>query len=121
MATADFDTLGVVVDWLDACRARRLDKVQALYETEATLECACGGPRIYRGQREITDYWIGRLDTAVADAFQLLNIVPGEDPTCVVLDYLSYEGKPVRVHFKFAPSGKIAASVCAPTLCSRAA
>ena len=121
MAEADFDPLGVVVDWLDACRARRLDQLLKLYEAEATLECACDGARSYRGRRAIARYWVNRLDTAVDDAFQLINIVPGEDPDCVVLDYLSYEGKPVRMHFKFANSGQIATTVCAPVSCSPAA
>ena len=121
MAEPDFDPLGAVVDWLDACRARRLDQLLKLYDADATLECACGGLRSYRGRGGIASYWVHRLETAVADAFQLLNIVPGEDPRCVVLDYLSYEGKPVRIHFRFAPSGEIAATVCAPMLCSRAA
>jgi len=121
MATAEFDPLGVVVDWLDACRARRLDQLLKLYEAGATLECACDGPCSYRGRRAIASYWVDRLDAAVDESFQLINIVPGEDPDCVVLDYLSYEGKPVRMHFTFAASGKIAATVCAPTVRSRAA
>jgi hypothetical protein len=121
MAKADFDPLGAVVDWLDACRARRLDQLLKLYEVGATLECACDGPRAYRGRRAIASYWVDRLDAAVDDAFQLINIVPGEDPNCVVLDYLSYEGKPIRMHFAFAASGRIAATVCAPMVCSRAA
>jgi hypothetical protein len=121
MAVAEFDPLGVVVDWLDACRARRLDRLLKLYDVSATLECACDGPRTYRGRRAIASYWIDRLDATVDDAFQLINIVPGEDPKSVVLDYLSYDGKPVRIHFAFAASGKIAATVCAPTIFSRAA
>jgi hypothetical protein len=121
MAKAEFDPLGTVVDWLDACRARRLDQLLKLYEAGATLECACDTPRIYRGRRAIAKYWVDRLDAAVDEAFHLINIVPGEDPDCAVLDYLSYEGNPVRMHFVFAASGKIAATVCAPTVCSRAA
>jgi hypothetical protein len=121
MVKADFDPLGVVVDWLEACSARRLDLLLQLYEAGATLECACDGPRTYRGRRGIASYWVDRLDTAVDGAFQLINIVPGEEPHSVVLDHLSYQGKPVRIQFTFAPSGKIAATICAPTVCSGAA
>ena len=121
MAKAGFDPLGAVVDWLEACRARRLDQLLKLYEAGATLECACDVPSIYRGRRAIARYWVDRLDAAVHDAFELINIMPGEDPDCVVLDYLSYEGKPVRMHIKFANSGQIATTVCAPVSCSRAA
>jgi hypothetical protein len=121
MAKAEFDPLGVVVDWLDACRARRLDLLLQLYEAGATVEFACDVPRSYRGRRGIASYWVDRLDSAVAEAFTLINILPGDDPHSVVLDYLSYEGKPVRIHFAFAGSGKIAATICGPSECSRAA
>jgi hypothetical protein len=77
--------------------------------------------RSYRGRRAIASYWVDRPFAGVEDAVQLINIVPGEDPDCVMLDYLDYDGKPVRMHFAFAALGKIAATVCAPTVCSRAA
>jgi hypothetical protein len=31
-----------------------------------------------------------------------------------VLDYLSYEGKPVRIAFTFTPDGRIWQTACAP-------
>jgi hypothetical protein len=122
MTRSDFDPLAVVVDWLDACRARRLDGPLEFYDTAATLECGCDGPHIYRGSADIARYWSTRLQAAVPDAFRLTNILPGDEPHSAVLDYTSYEGKPVRIYFQFAASGKIAATACGPLdRCSKAA
>jgi hypothetical protein len=122
MAEAAFDPLAVVVDWLDSCRTRRLDELVDFYDSGATLECGCDGPQTYRGHAELSGYWSSRLAAAVPDAFRLTNILPGDEPGSVLLDYTSYEGKPVRVCFQFAPSGRIAASVCGPLdQCRRAA
>ena len=38
-----FDPIGVVVDWLDACRARRLWALVDLYDDEAAVECCQRG------------------------------------------------------------------------------
>ena len=92
MAKGTFDPIGVVVDWLDACRARRLDELLDFYDAAATLECGCTGPGIYRGRADLTRYWSSRLAAAVPDAFRLTNILPGDEPSSAVLDYTSYEG-----------------------------
>ena len=55
-----------------------------------------------------------RLAESAPQAFTLNNVLPGEDPDCVVLDCLSHEAKPIRIHFRFAPSGKISGTVCGP-------
>ena len=121
MAKDAFDPVAVVVDWLDACRARRLDALLDFYDAAATLECGCNGPYTYRGRAELSGYWSSRLAASVTDAFRLTNILPGDEPGSVVLDYTSFEGKPVRIWFQFTPSGKIAASVCGPLDQSRKA
>jgi hypothetical protein len=38
-----FDAIGVVVDWIDACKQRRLDDLLNLYDPWATVECCSGG------------------------------------------------------------------------------
>ena len=45
-------------------------------------------------------------------AFGLEEITPEADG--VVLDYRSYEGKPVRIHFSFDQFGKIVQTRCEP-------
>jgi hypothetical protein len=32
-----FDAIGVVVDWIDACKQRRLDDLLSLYDATATV------------------------------------------------------------------------------------
>jgi len=50
-----FDAIGVVVDWIDACKKRRLNTLLDLYADEATVEC-CEGES-FRGRSEMERYW----------------------------------------------------------------
>lgn len=109
---ADFDQVALVIDWLDACRNRDLAMLLDLYADNATLECQCGEAKISEGRAGLESYWKPRLDTLAATAFGLEEIMPTTDG--VVLDYLSHEGKPVRVAFSFARDGKIQATHCLP-------
>ena len=86
-----FDPLFVVGNWLDACRRGEFDALLNLYDERATLECDC----------ERFSLALSLNDMALtADG--------------VRLDYQSYEGKPVRIHFRFGPSGKILHTSCGP-------
>ena len=38
-----FDPMGLVIDWLDACKERRLSSLIDLYDESATLDCCCEG------------------------------------------------------------------------------
>ena len=87
----ELDPLVVVGNWLDACRWGELDALLNLYDERATLECDCE-----------------RLSLA----FSLNDVALTADG--VRLDYQSYEGKPVRMHFRFGPSGKILHTSCGP-------
>ncbi|HYI29603.1 MAG TPA: nuclear transport factor 2 family protein [Bradyrhizobium sp.] len=108
----DFDRVAVVVDWLDACRTRDLDALLDLYAEDARLECRCEGVKVHRGRAELDAYWRPRLDSQAAVAFGLEEIRPEADG--VLLDYRSFEGKPVRVHFSFDKIGKIMQTRCRP-------
>ena len=110
--TDDFDQVALVVDWLDACRNRDLAMLLDLYADSATLECQCGEAMISEGRAGLESYWRPRLDTLAATAFGLEEIMPTADG--VVLDYLSHEGKPVRVAFSFTRDGKIQTTHCLP-------
>jgi hypothetical protein len=114
MVRDSFDPLAAVVDWLDACRERRVDEMLNLYEAVATLECSCDGQSTHHGRDYIARYWAKRFSKAVPNAFTITNILPGEDRSSAVLDYLSYQGTPVRMHFRFGSSGKIVSTVCGP-------
>jgi hypothetical protein len=107
-----FDPVAAVVDWLDACRARNLDALLDLYADDATLECKCEG-KILKGLAEVADYWRPKLAVFSPTAFGLdeVSVENGD----VALDYRSYEGKPVRIIFRFNHTGKIRQSLCAPS------
>jgi hypothetical protein len=118
MLDLGFDPIAVVVDWLDCCRARNIDDLLDLYDARGSLECACAGPYIYQGREDIARYWSMRLDKAVPHAFGLSDLVltSSDRRPCVVLDYVAYDGKPVRIRFLFAKTGKIAQTVCTPVI-----
>ena len=108
----DFDRVAVVVDWLDACRTADLGALLDLYAVDARLECKCDALKVHRGRAELDAYWRPRLDSQAPVAFGLEEITPTEDG--VVLDYRSYEGKPVRIRFSFDTFGKIMQTRCEP-------
>jgi hypothetical protein len=109
---ADYDPIGVIVDWLDACRAADLKTLVALYDANATLECKCEG-KTYHGASEIECYWQPKLSTQVKDGFVLDDIHPANDG--IAVRYLGFEGKPLQIVFEFSEGGKIK-SACGPLL-----
>jgi hypothetical protein len=112
MANANnrFDAMGIVVDWIDACKQRRLDALLDLYDDAATVECCEGGS--FNGRSEMERYWRPRLARAGSDAFAIDALMPEEDG--VSLDYRGYDGRTMRTHFRFTRSGKIRLTACEP-------
>jgi hypothetical protein len=108
--TKDFDAIGIVVDWIDACKQRRLDDLLNLYDAKAIVECCEGGS--FRGRSEMERYWRPRLARARPGAFEIDVLMPDEDG--VTLDYRGYDGVPVRTHFRFTSTGKISLTACSP-------
>ena len=106
---SDLDPIGIVVDWLDACRARKLSALVDLYDDAATVDCCEGGR--FKGRSEVEGYWRSKLLTQKSDAFEIDVLMPEADG--VLLDYRAYNGKPVRTHFRFSPAGKIIHTACA--------
>ena len=109
----EFDPLAVAVDWLDAAKLGDLDGLLGLYDERATLECDCEGV-VLTGRQSLSAYWAPKLESKLAAAFTLDDMTPIDNG--VQVDYQSYEGKPVRIHFRFTPSGKIAHANCSPLL-----
>jgi hypothetical protein len=105
-----FDAIGVVVDWIDACKQRRLDDLLNLYDAWATVECCSGGR--FQGRSDMERYWRPRLARAPSHAFEIDALTT--DPDGVTLDYLGYDGFPVRTHFRFTSTGKISLTACMP-------
>lgn len=105
-----FDPIGVVVDWIDACRERKLSALVDLYDDAAVVDC-CEGGRI-RGRSEVERYWRPRLTGPASAVFEIDVLMP--EAKGVSLDYRGYDGKPVRTHFRFSPAGKILHTTCGP-------
>jgi hypothetical protein len=106
----EFDPLAVVIDWLDACRSGGLVVLLDLYDNRAILECGCERLSL-TGRNAIAAYWEPKLGKKLpATAFTLDEITMTDDG--VRIDYQSYEGKPVRIHFRFGPSGRILHTRC---------
>jgi hypothetical protein len=105
-----YDPIGVVVDWIDACKHRRLDDLLNLYDPEAIVDCCEGGS--FRGRSEIERYWRPRLARAPAHAFEIGAIKT--QPAGVTLDNSGYNGLPVGTQFRFTESGKISLTACEP-------
>ncbi|MBR1279990.1 nuclear transport factor 2 family protein [Bradyrhizobium sp. AUGA SZCCT0283] len=105
-----FDAIGIVVDWIDACKQRRLEALLDLYDDGATVECCEGGN--FTGRSEMERYWRPRLARAGRRAFTIDALMPEEDG--VSLDYRDYDGRPMRTHFRFNHAGKIRLTACEP-------
>jgi hypothetical protein len=106
----EFDPIGVVIDWLDACRQGRLADLLELYADRATLDCCDGGRFV--GRSGLLRYWPGKLRDAAPSAFELHEVSPEGD--CVVLDYRDYDGSNVRTKFWFDDFGNISRTRCMP-------
>ena len=100
----DFDHSGVVVDWLDACRCGQLDALLNLYEERATLRCDCDGIDL-AGRNSLAIYWKSKLENKAASAFTLDDIILTGNK--IQVNCQDCKGKPVRIHFRFSPLGKI--------------
>ena len=109
----DFDQIAIVVDWLDACRARDLEALLDLYAQGASLECACNDRKFLQSRADLASYWRPRLGDFSPTALGLDEITP--DAEGVVVDYISFEGKLVRIYFAFDGDGKILQTRCEPS------
>lgn len=105
--------------FLAACRSKDLSAAMAFYAEDATLECACTGPAVYAGFTAIMQYWAPKIASNTPGAFSLVAVRSENDR--VVLDYLSYEAKPVRMYISLDTIGLIAHSQCGPNVCTKQA
>ncbi|MBR1179656.1 nuclear transport factor 2 family protein [Bradyrhizobium sp. KB893862 SZCCT0404] len=111
---SDFDQMGVVVDWVDACRTGDLTMLLDLYADDAQVECTCNGTQHYhRGRRELESYWGSRLSAYLAAGFGLEEIEPA--PHGVDLEYSVAGALRIHASFRFSPEGKIYSTLCTPS------
>jgi hypothetical protein len=65
------DPIATVVDWLDACRNRRICALLDLYDEAATLECACDGINSLTGRAALEAYWRPKLTDPSPGSFSM--------------------------------------------------
>jgi hypothetical protein len=104
--------MGLVVDWVDACRKGDLASLLELYADDARLECSCFGTTRYRGRGEIETYWQSRLGAFSSAGFGLEEITPV--PPGIDLEYSVAGALRIRVSFRFCAEGKIDSTLCEP-------
>jgi hypothetical protein len=109
------DPITQVAGWLAACRSGDPFALMAFYGEDPTLECACAGPAVYAGFAAILEYWSPKLRSKEPRRFSLVRTQLEDER--VVVDYLSYEGKLVRMILSFDAMGKIVHSECGPREC----
>jgi hypothetical protein len=105
-----FDPIGIVVDWIDARRERKLSALVELYDDAATVDCCKGGR--FSGRADVERYWRSKLSAHTPDSFEIDAIMPEWKGVC--LDYREHDDKPVRTHFRFSVAGKILHTACGP-------
>lgn len=108
----EFDQMGIVVDWLDACRKADLESLLELYADDASLECHCDGARRWCGRGELENYWRPQLDVFASAGFALEDINPV--PHGVALEYSIAGALRIRALFGFSTDGKISRTICEP-------
>jgi hypothetical protein len=69
-----FDPIGIIVDWLDACREGRLAALIDLYDDGAILDCCQGGT--FRGRLGVERHWRSKLAHPAAGAFEVDALFP---------------------------------------------
>src|SRR5260370_34117208 len=96
--------MGLVVDWVDACRKGDLATLLDLYADDAELECTCNGTHfLYRGRRELGTYWGPRLSAFSSAGVGLQEINPL--PPCIDLRCSVAGAVRVHVSFRCFPGG----------------
>ncbi|GGI29992.1 nuclear transport factor 2 family protein [Bradyrhizobium guangdongense] len=109
---SDFDQMGLVVDWVDACRRGDLATLLDLYADDAELKCTCNGTRLYRGRSALEAYWGPKLSAFSSAGFGLEEIHPAQNG--VDLEYSIAGSLRIRASFRFSADGKIHGTLCEP-------
>lgn len=108
----DFDQMGLIVDWVDACRKGDLPALLELYAEDGAVECSCNGTQLYRGRGELEAYWRPQLSTFSSAGFGLEEIHPAQNG--IDLEYSVAGALRVRASFCFSADGKIHRMLCEP-------
>jgi hypothetical protein len=69
------DPMAVAVDWLNAYRAARIDKMMAMYSPDAEIDCVCGANTAILRGGGIASYWQRRFVESPALELVDLNVL----------------------------------------------
>lgn len=108
----DFDQMGIIVDWMDACRKGDLATLLDLYADDGKVECSCNGTHLYRGRHELETYWGPKLGAFSSAGFGLEEIHPAQNG--IDLEYSIAGALRIRASFRFSAEGKIHSTLCEP-------
>ncbi|MVT71052.1 hypothetical protein GPL21_39095 [Bradyrhizobium pachyrhizi] len=104
------DPIAIVVDFVDACRDRRISDLLDLYDGDATAECGEGGR--FEGRRGLCAYWTLRLADQVFGPLQIETVVPENGG--IYFEYRDAGGYLFRTRLRLDGVGKIVHSICNP-------
>ena len=105
------DPMAVAIDWIDAYRAARINRMIGMYSPDAVIECACGGRKIIHGREGIAAYWRHRFVEWPALDLEDLQL----DGGTVVVSYGTNNGI-VQALLDVATDGMITRCRCGPMI-----
>ena len=109
---ADFDPVGLAIDWLDGCKRNDWDHLAALYAVGATATVPFNDPavpdRIIKGRPDIAAYWKTEFGDSKDAQFELVELYPGVDSA--ILIYYDEHCRRVAEFLQFDADGLIVAS-----------
>lgn len=109
---ADFDPVGLAIDWLDTCKRNDWESLSALYALNGTatvpLDYASAQGHMLRGKDEIADYWKAAFEKRHGALFELVELYPGVDSA--ILIYYDEQCRRVSEFLQFDVQGLIVAS-----------
>jgi ketosteroid isomerase-like protein len=103
------DPMAVAVDWLDAYRAGRLNRMLGMFSADAEIDCACESSAAIHGAEGIAKYWQRRF--IERPALDLVDLQIGGD--AVVVTYQT-PGGIVEALLDIADDGLITCCACGP-------
>jgi hypothetical protein len=107
------DVIARAIDWLDACKSLRWQRVAELYAAEARVaipgELLRAPATLLHGISDIAAYWHQTFNTAPRAAFELVELYPGHDS--VILIYYDEQYQRVSEFLEFNSEGQIKQSV----------
>lgn len=109
---ADFDPVGLAIDWLDTCKRNDWENLPALYAINVTAtvpsDNAASHGHVLSGRTEIANYWKATFQKRQGALFELVELYPGVDSA--ILIYYDEQCRRISEFLQFDAQGLIVAS-----------